>query len=725
MELLGETQQQGMPAPQPLIRLEADLLDDGAYGTRYLEVDALEVRVIDAARAVCARVPIADLKSARHEPLVGGGRLELVGKNGERWPVISYTLSIAAKFSEAARGIEQLAKGEPLSVNLKAEKMRCTKCGRLLPEKDGICPACVNRTKTLLRIARFMGPYKVQAIALALISLLTTAANLAPPHFQGEIINGVLQTQKDSSKLYLFVGLWLGVVVLNTLLQIASGRLIAFLAGHIASDLRTAVYRSIEFLQLYFFDKKQVGAIASRVTQDTDRVWGFLVDGLPYVATNGLLLVGVAGFVFSISPALGAAILAPIPLIVLISMAFWRPMSQMFHRVGQKWARLHMHLNESLHGIRVVKAFAKEDHEFGKFARRSRELRDSGVAADSRWYTIFGALSFLVTLGVLILWLVGGGMVYRGELTLGDFWKVNQYLMLIYGPLQWFAQINNWFSRAMAGAERIFEVMDTDAEAYHKEGAKAPIRGEVQFDAVRFGYDKSNPVLKGLSFTALPGEMIGLVGKSGAGKSTTINLICRFYEPDTGVLRIDGRDYREHDLQDLRRQIGMVLQEPFLFNGTIAENIAYGAPDASMEEVMEAARAANAHNFILGKPDGYDTMVGEKGSKLSGGEKQRVSIARAILHNPRILILDEATSSVDVETERQIQEAIGRLVQGRTTFAIAHRLSTLRNATRLVVLEKGEIVEMGTHAELMELKGTFHKLVQSQTAINEIIGYAG
>jgi len=315
-------------------------------------------------------------------------------------------------------------------------------------------------------------------------------------------------------------------------------------------------------------------------------------------------------------------------------------------------------------------------------------------------------------------------MVYRHELTLGEFWEVNAYLNLIYGPLQWFAQVNNWFSRAMAGAERIFEVMDSEAEQYSKGAPESPVEGLAEFEGVRFGYDKSNPILKDLTFTAKPGEMIGLVGKSGAGKSTTINLICRFYEPDSGTIKIDGVDYSKRDLQDLRRQIGVVLQEPFLFNGTVADNIAYGKPGASFAEIIEAAKAANAHNFILGKPDDYDTMVGERGAKLSGGERQRISIARAILHNPRILILDEATSSVDVETEKQIQEAIQRLTAGRTTFAIAHRLSTLRNADRLIVLEKGKIIEMGSHAELMEKKGEFFKLVETQSAVTQIIGVA-
>jgi ATP-binding cassette subfamily B protein len=707
---------------QVLIRLEADYAEDGKFGHRTLEATKEEIRVLEKGGALSCRVPMADIKSARNEPLVGGGRLEVTTHAGEIIPIISYSLTIAAKFSEAARGIEQIAKGEELMINLKEEKLRCPKCKRLLPEKDGVCPACVHRGRTMLRISQFMRPYSKQTIGLAVLSLLTTLLNLAPPIIQGALIDRVLKTGTEVSLLWTLVSVWLGVLIANSLIQVASGQLIAFLAGNIAADLRAAVYRAIEFLQLTFFDKKQVGAISSRVTSDTDRVWGFLVEGVPYLLLNGLTLAGVVGFLFWTNWVLAAAILAPVPIVIAIGAIFWKPMSQMFHRVSQKWARFHMHLNESLHGIRVVKAFAKEDHEYAKFQVRNEELRDAGVKVDSRWYAIFGAMTFFTALGNLILWSVGGMMVVRGELTLGEFWRIQGLLLLVYGPLQWFSAINQWFSRAMAGADRIFEIIDMDRERYGERGTHHRIEGEVTFDNVRFGYDKSNPVLKGISFTAKPGEMIGLVGKSGAGKSTTINLICRFYEPDAGRMLIDGIDYREIALQDMREQIGIVLQEPFLFNGTIAENIAYGKPGAAFEEIVTAAKAANAHNFVLAKPDGYDTMVGEKGAKLSGGERQRVSIARAILHNPRILILDEATSSVDVETEKQIQEAIGRLIQGRTTFAIAHRLSTLRNASRLIVLEKGQIAEIGTHEELMEKQGVFYKLVETQSAINEIIG---
>ncbi|HZO86829.1 MAG TPA: ABC transporter ATP-binding protein [Chthonomonadaceae bacterium] len=705
-----------------LIRLDGDFAEDGTFGHRILEVTRSLIRVLDPGGALSFQIPIEEVKSARNEPLVGGGRLEVTTKTGEIVPIITYSQTVAAKFSEAARGIEQLAKGEPLLISIKQERTRCPKCNRLLPEKDGICPACINRGKTLLRVARYLKPYRKQAVALALLSLVTTGLNLIPPYIQGTLINKVLEAHRNLGMLWVLMGLWLAVLAVNIGIQIASGRLIAHLAGHIAADLRSSLYRAIEFLQLTYFDKKQVGAIASRVTQDTDRVWGFLVEGVPYFLTNALLVVGILGFLLHINWKLTLCIMAPLPIIVGISGYFWKPVSQLFHRVGQKWARFHMNLNEALTGIRVVKAFAQEDYENDKFQQRNVELREAGVRADSRWYTIFGVMTFFTGLGTLINWAVGGYMVYTHQMNFGDFWMINAYLGLVYGPLQWFAMINNWFSRAMAGAERIFEVMDTEREAYDAAHEPHSISGEVTFDNVRFGYDKSNPVLKGINFTASPGEMIGLVGKSGAGKSTTINLICRFYEPDAGSIRIDGKDYREIGLQDMRRQIGIVLQEPFLFNGTIAENIAYGKPGASFEEIVEAAKAANAHNFILSKPDGYDTMVGERGAKLSGGERQRISIARAILHNPRILILDEATSSVDVETEKQIQEAIARLISGRTTFAIAHRLSTLRNASRLIVLEKGEIAEMGTHAELMEKKGVFCNLVETQSAVSQIIG---
>ncbi len=704
----------------PLIELDADLTEDAHYGTRRLVVSQDAVRVLAPGGAELLRVPMSDLKTARHEPLVSGGRLLLRTKTGEEIPAVTYSLTHAHQFSEAARGIEQLAKGEVLLVNLEPELTRCPKCKRLLPEKDGVCPACLNKGRTMLRIAGYLGPYKTAAVLLGVVAMVQTGLNLLPPQIQRLIVDDIQFGRADLPNLATWIGAWLAIVVLATAFDVVRGRTNAYLAASISADLRSAVYRAVEYLNLKYFDKKPVGAIASRVTNDTERLWFFLVDGLPYLFINSLILLAVTVFLFVTKWQLALAILAPIPVMLLIGVSFWGRLGNMFHRVSQKMARLHMHLNESLHGIRVVKAFVKEKHEYDRFVKRNHEWRDAAMRSEQHWYTSFGLMTFCVLMGTIVHWGYGGYLAMTGQLTLGQFFMIHLYLQMVYGPLQWFAQINNWFSRAMAGAERVFEVLDMTPET--KTGLKREVEGEVSFENVRFGYDKSNPVIKGVSFTVKPGEMIGLVGHSGAGKSTTINLIARFYEPDVGSIKIDGVDYRDLDLADYRRQIGIVLQEPFLFNGTIAENIAYGKPGASFEEVMTAAKAANAHDFILAKPDGYDTFVGERGSRLSGGERQRVSIARAILHDPKILILDEATSSVDVETEKQIQEAIGRLVSGRTTFAIAHRLSTLRNANRLIVLERGEISEEGTHEELMAKNGTFKKLVETQSQINAAVG---
>lgn len=705
-----------------LVHLDADLTEGGEFGQRTLEVSRTHVVVRDPAGTPLLNVPISDLASARNEPLVSGARLILETKKGEEIVAVSYTLTLQKGFGEVARGIEQLAKGEDFSIKLKFPKVRCEKCGRLLPEKDSICPACLSRGKTLRRLMEYLSPYSKTLMILAVSVGCFTLINMIPPAIQARIMDGFKTGKATTPELFKLVGFWVLSLVAVAGMQIGNGRMMTWLGSSIARDLRVKTYRAIEFLQLEYFDRKPVGAIASRVTQDTDRVWFFLSEGMPYFIVNGLTILAVGILLFVTNWVLALAILVPIPMILLINVSLWKPISNLFFRSSQKMARIHMHLNESLMGIRVVKAFAKEEQEYTEFEKRSNELRIANNRAEMTWQTAYGLMNFCVASGTVIHWAFGGYLVLTDKLSFGQFYLIHAYLGMMYGPLQWFAMVNNWFSRAMAGAERIFEIRDMTPEATHRGGVKTRIEGSVEFVNTRFGYEKSNPVIKDVSFKVEAGEMIGLVGHSGSGKSTTINLISRFYEPDSGQILIDGLDYRDYDLRDYREQIGIVLQEPFLFHGSIAENISYGNPSASFEEIMEAAKAANAHGFILAKPEGYDTIVGERGARLSGGEKQRISIARAILHNPRILILDEATSSVDVETEKQIQEAIQRLVSGRTTFAIAHRLSTLRQANRLIVMDRGKIVEIGTHEELMDMKGHFYGLVQTQSAVNEIIG---
>lgn len=714
-----------------LIREVADLVaeENHCFGKREVVVTLNRVAVFDEAGVQLLSVPMTGIKSARTESLVGGARLELSMHTGDVLPVAEFTASVAARFSEMARGIEQLAKGEELAIKLAQEKTRCDNCGRLLPEKDGKCAACVKRMAIFSRVLNFLAPYKLQAFWVTLASLVTAmVATFAQPFLTLGITDKVLNiagigVAKGLPRLEFYVGGMLIALLVNTAMQFLKSYNGSFLAANIAKDLRSQTYGALEKLQLNFYDKKQIGAIVSRVTQDTERIWGFLADGVPYLLVGGLTIIAglISGLI--LSPKLALAILLPVPLVALIGSLIWKPMSARYYKVGQKWGRLHTHLNESLTGIRVVKAFVQEKGEMDKFTTRNNELAGAAVNADRFWSRADALVNLFINCAPLINWGYGGYLVLKGEITFGTLNAMQILLWQVYGPLAWFGQVNQWFSRAMAGAERVFEVIDATPEGYEAPEAKrlTNVRGDVTFDKIRFGYDKSNPVLKGIELEVKAGEMIGLVGRSGAGKSTTVNLLCRFYEADAGSLKVDGVDIKDIALDDLRRHIGIVLQEPFLFNGTIAENIAYGKPGASFEEVVAAAKGACAHDFIVAKPDGYDTSVGEKGGKLSGGERQRISIARAILHNPRILILDEATSSVDVETEKNIQKAIGNLVQGRTTFAIAHRLSTLRNADRLVVLDKGKIAEVGTHAELMAKKGEFYKLVETQSQTSKAI----
>jgi ATP-binding cassette subfamily B protein len=402
-------------------------------------------------------------------------------------------------------------------------------------------------------------------------------------------------------------------------------------------------------------------------------------------------------------------------------------MRRIWNRWHAKWSRLSSHLNESISGIRVVKAFAQEDREALRFNQRNEELRQVDVTGERNWFIFFAVMNFLMSFGVFFIWYFGGRQILSDDLKFGVLVAFIRYLWQLYRPLQFFSEINNFITRAFAGAERIFAIIDTRSEPFDDPDAMPmpQMDGRVTFKNVTFGYDPGKPVLKEIDLEVEPGEMIGLVGKSGVGKSTMINLVCRFYDVDRGSVEVDGVDMRKIRLSDLRHHVGMVHQDLFLFNGTIGENIGYGKPEANFDEIVRAAIAAEAHEFIVAKPDGYDAMVGERGGNLSGGEKQRIAIARAILHDPKILILDEATSSLDTPTEKKIQAAIARLVKGRTTFAIAHRLSTLRNANRLVVVEDGRIGEVGTHEELMARKGIFYNLVHTQQETSAVMAVGG
>ena len=723
-----------LPGEETLLVAMSDIRHDGRFGVRWMMLTNQRVVVlpqlspgIDGA----VSVDLAEISDARAEPLVGGGRLE-VSRNGNFTPVIEYSSSLGAKFTEIARGIQQLAKDEPFAVTTDIPRARCQKCQSLLPDRERNCPRCVRKMAVMLRIASYLAPYKGLAVVLIITTLGRAVLNWMPPLISRTLIDDVLAPNVLASDSFVpaesltmlawLVAALVAVSLANGGLEVAGSWVGAWLSTRVIANMRAQLYQVLERMSLSFHNRKGQGNLLSLVTRDTESLNYFLIDGAPYLVVHSVTLLGVLTILLLMSWQVTLFVLLPVPFVVLGGTALVKRMRLLWSRVSQNWALLHGQLNESLLGIRVAKAFAQEEAEIGRFDRRNEAVARATVHEARFWDSSFAILNFVTGSGVFIAWFAGGSAVIGGDFSLGTLIAFIHYLWMLYGPLQWFNRIYNWMSRALVGADRIFDVMDSPTEPYAQPGKLniLPLRGEVEFREVTFGYDKTKPVLKKVDLHVQPGEMVGLVGKSGAGKSTTAHLVCRFYEVDHGDVLIDGHDIRDIELTCLRDQIGVVLQEPFLFSGTILENIRYSKPTADLPEVIAAARAANAHDFIVAKPEGYDSLVGERGNRLSVGEKQRISIARAVLKDPRILILDEATASVDTETEYAIQEAISRLIKGRTTFAIAHRLSTLRNAHRLVVMDEGTVAEIGTHDELLAKRGIYYKLVEMQQTVSRL-----
>ncbi len=682
----------------------------------------------DGSVDVAFEIDLEQVRGARVEKYVGASSL-VVSDDERGHEVARFSMGSHPEASAIAHQLSEMVRlreegGSPTDTVPPPPtqlKHRCSKCGRALRRRGEICPHCIDRRKIIVRLFSLLLRYRKTAFIGLSLTLVLTLLELAPPYLTKTLVDDVI-TAGNHGLMPVVVGMLVGVYVGRAGIMAFRGYVMSWLGNKLLFDMRVRLYDHMQILPLSYYDQKETGRIMARVTHDLHRIQFFVTEGFQEILISFVTVVMIAAILLLLDWRLFFLALAPVPIIGLSTFIFGRKVHTIYHRLWRRVSGISAILADTIPGIRVVKSFAQERRESKRFAGYSAEVFDHQMRAVGITAAFFPFLNLMTGLGSILIFSVGGYMVLSDQTTLGVLMAFTGYLWRLYMPVQRLGWINNRLQHCVTSAERVFEVMDSEPEPveHHRGIMLKPVQGAVEFRDVRFAYEPGKYALDGITFKVEPGEMIGLVGPSGAGKSTLVQLIMRFYDIEDGQILIDGHDLRELALRPFREQIGVVLQHAYLFHGTIWQNIAYANPRASADEVIAAARAANAHEFIVNFPDGYDTMVGESGQTLSGGERQRVSIARAVLRNPRILILDEATASVDTVTENMIQEALEKLVRNRTTFAIAHRLSTLRKADRLMCLDRGKLVEMGTHKELLESDGLYARLCRLQTDLSRM-----
>ncbi len=726
--------------------LEVDLNDELIFKkTLVILTDQRVISVDEAQKSwnFWALSPDLTLRVVDH---AGVGTLSLQ-QGGLRLRVWRFTLGLEAAVLRWKLGFENHLAGQAQTVSFLGQSLTspsagaddwaepgfgqmrhvlCPVCQNVVDASDEECAVCLEKgqaptsTWTLLKLWRFAKPYQWQLLMGFLLTLASTAATLVPPYLTMPLMDDVLipyQNGKDIDPVvvswYLF-GLLASAIVAWSLGWVKT-YILALVSERIGADLRTTTYQHLLKLSLEYFGGRRTGDLIARIGSETDRINVFLSLHLLDFATDVLMILMTAVILFSINPTLALVTLLPLPFIGWLIHVVRERLRTGFEKIDRVWSEVTNVLTDTIPGIRVVKAFAQEDREAQRFIDANKHNLTVNDRLNRVWSVFSPTVTLMTEIGLLIVWGFGIWLVSKDQITVGVLTAFLAYIGRFYTRLDSMSRIVSSTQKAASGAKRIFEILDHVSSVPEPQNpvAMSKVNGRITLTDASFRYG-NRAVIKHLNLDIKPGEMIGLVGHSGSGKSTLVNLMCRFYDLSEGSIALDGVDIKQLKVADYRRQIGLVLQEPFLFFGTIADNIAYGMPEATRDQIVAAARAAHAHEFILRMPQGYDSLVGERGQGLSGGERQRISIARALLIDPRILILDEATSAVDTETEKEIQNALDNLVRGRTTIAIAHRLSTLRKADRLVVMDKGLIVEEGTHDVLIEKQGAYWRLYEAQ-----------
>ena len=688
------------------------------------------------------RFEYSEMKDVKAKRMYGNATLSAVMPDGQREVIFRYTYSVAALCDASALFINHINEGADfgeenaiMHVTFERALSVCPKCGRNLLHPGAECIKCRSKLKVLKRLVKYITPQYKPLVISVVLSLVTTVMSLVPPTITGFIVDVVFGGKEKSSigilnliadvvggnpsKLLTAMILCL---LLTYILQYGIGTIRAYLmrivGNKMVTALRNDIYRKAQHLPMKFYDKTSTGAVINRIASDSNTLQQFMLRITQEAIVHFFQLIGIVIIMLTLNPVLTVLSLIPVVFIVIVTRIFSKKIRPYYRRIWRRWSAVFSNLSNTIPCIRVVKSFSGESRSSEKF----EECNNDWLQVDLKLGKLVTAfpqiVAFLVTCGSLIIWGIGGSKVIMGEegFSAGLIVAFISYASMFYNPVTFFANLSDSFQGAMASTEKILDILEAEPET-HAQSHIVPdeIKGKIEFLHVGFSFDRSKKVLDDVTFTIEPGEIVGIVGTTGSGKSTLINLLMRFYDGYSGEILVDGHNIKNFDLSAYRDRIGFVQQEPMMFSDTIYNNIAYSNPAATVEQVIHAADVANAHGFIARQPDAYDTVLGERGVGVSGGEKQRISIARAVLKDPSIMIFDEATAAVDSETEHLIQEAIDRLIAGRTTLMIAHRLSTLKKANRIIVVDNGKIIENGTPEELMALKGKYYKLVQIQS----------
>ena len=691
-----------------------------------------------------SRFMFSDMSNVISKRMYGNATLSAVMPDGKRKIFFRYTYSVAALCDAAALFINHIRDGGDrneelaiMAVTFERALSVCPKCGRTLLHPGAECIMCRSKFKIVKQLSKYIKPQTKRIIVCILLSLMTTAMALIPPMITGFIVDVVFPGGKGVSNIGFLNALservgpnsaellyiMIGGLLLTYVLQYGIGILRAYLMRTVGDKavaaLRNDIYHKAQYLPMRFYDKTSTGSVINRIASDSSTLQQFMLRITQEAVVHAFQLVGIIIIMLTLNPVLTLYSLIPVVFIVIATRIFSLKIRPYYRRIWRRWSAVFATLSDTIPCIKVIKSFAGETRSAKRFEDKNNEWLKMDLKIGKLATAFPQVISFLVTCGSLIIWSIGGTKVIDGAegFSAGLIVSFISYASMFYNPVTFFANLSDSFQSALASTEKILDILEAEPETQAASHTKitSPLNGKIEFLHVGFSFDRTKKVLDDVTLTINPGEVVGIVGTTGSGKSTLVNLLMRFYDGYSGEILVDGHNIKNFDLTDYREQIGYVQQEPMMFSDTIFNNIAYSNPDAEVEDVLHAADVANAHGFICRQPDGYDTMLGERGVGVSGGEKQRISIARAVLKSPSILIFDEATAAVDSETEHLIQEAIDRLIAGKTTLMIAHRLSTLKRANRIIVVDGGKIIENGSPEELMEKKGKYYKLVQIQS----------